>query len=325
MRFGFSDDQRLLQTTVREMLQKECTPALVRELWSSDTGRSPDLWRALADMGVLGLTVPEAHGGLGMGDLDLVLLLEESGRVALPAPLVETAAVAVPVLRDTALADEWLPRIAAGDAVVAVGLGETSLVADAHVADLLLLERDDRLHAVTRASVEVTPRRSVDGTRRLFDVEWTDGTVVGGRAALAAALDRAALGAAAQLLGLAQHLLDTTVAYSTVRHQFGQPIGSFQAVKHHLADALKDIEFARPLVYRAAAALDSCHVSMAKAAASDAAARTARTALQVHGAIGYTFEYDLQLWMKRVWALASSWGDAWWHRARVAERLLGPP
>jgi len=319
-RFGFSDDQRLFQSTVREMLQKECTPQLVREMWTSETGRSPELWSALADMGVVGLLVPAKHGGLGMGFRDLILLLEESGRVALPAPLVETAAVAVPALLDSDLGARWLPRIAAGDAVVTVGFGAEPLVPDAHGADLLLLERDGELHAVERAGVTIEPHRAVDGARRLFSVEWSGGTAIGPSQP---AFDRAALGAAAQLIGLARHLLDTTVAYAADREQFGVPIGSFQAVKHHLANALKDIEFARPLVYRAAATLDPVHVSMAKAAASDAASLAARTALQVHGAIGYTFEYDLQLWMKRVWALAAAWGDAGWHRRRVGDHLLG--
>jgi alkylation response protein AidB-like acyl-CoA dehydrogenase len=321
MRFGFSDDQRLLQSAVREMLQKECPPELVRELWTSETGRSPELWAALADMGVLGILVPEPLGGLGMDERDLVLLLEESGRVAVPGPLVETAAVAAPALRGTPLAERWLPAIAAGDAVVTIGLGDDPLVTDAHLADLLLLERDGELHAVERANATVEAHRSVDGARRLFSVEWAKGLPVGGSAV---AFDRAALGTAAQLIGLARHLLDTTVAYAGMREQFGVPIGSFQAVKHQLANALMEIEFARPLVYRAAGTLEPVDVSTAKAAASDAASFTARVALQVHGAIGYTFEYDLQLWMKRVWALAAAWGDASWHRRRVSDRLLGP-
>jgi alkylation response protein AidB-like acyl-CoA dehydrogenase len=319
-RFGFDGDQRLLQSTVREMLQKECTPALVREQWTTDSGRPERLWSALAEMGVVGLLAPAEHGGLAMGFRDLVLLLEETGRAAVPAPVVETAAVAVPTLAASDLAGEWVPRIAAGDAVVTVGFGEAPLVLDADRVELLLLERDGTLHAVDPDRTHLTPQRSADGSRRLFEVEWSDGTPVG---EAAPAFDRAALGAAAQLVGLAQHLLDVTVAYAGARQQFGVAIGSFQAVKHHLANALKDVEFARPLVHRAAGTLDPVHVSMAKAAASDAASLTARTALQVHGAVGYTFEYDLQLWMKRVWALAATWGDARWHRRRIAAALLG--
>jgi alkylation response protein AidB-like acyl-CoA dehydrogenase len=130
------------------------------------------------------------------------------------------------------------------------------------------------------------------------------------------------------LIGLARRLLEVTVEYVQVRRQFGRPVGSFQAVKHHLADALGKLELAAPVVYRAAVALAhaeparAVRVSMAKAVASDAASFVAGTALQCHGAIGYAFENDLHLWMKRVWALAAAWGDAAWHRARVADAVL---
>jgi len=133
---------------------------------------------------------------------------------------------------------------------------------------------------------------------------------------------------AAELIGVARQLLDVTVEYAGQREQFDQPIGGFQAVKHHLADALLGIEFAAPAVYRAAWSLDqgtttaSRDASMAKAMAGDAAEATARAALQVHGAIGFTFEHDLHLWMKRAWALAAAHGSAAWHRARVAAAIL---
>ena len=140
--------------------------------------------------------------------------------------------------------------------------------------------------------------------------------------------DRGALGTAAQLIGVTRRMLDLTVAYVTERQQFGVPIGSFQAVKHHLADARIALEFARPLVYRAAWSLAagdpdaSVHVSMGKALASDAAVLTSTKTLQTHGAMGYSFEYDLHLFMKRAWAWAGAWGDAPWHRARVGRAVL---
>jgi hypothetical protein len=142
------------------------------------------------------------------------------------------------------------------------------------------------------------------------------------------AFDRGAWGTAAVLVGLAQRMLDLTTEYVKERHQFGVPVGSFQAVKHHLADAALQLEFARPAVYRAAWSLAvrdndrSRDVSMAKAMASDAAQFVGRQALQCQGAIGYTVESDLHLYLKRSWALARSWGDAWWHRDRVGA-LLG--
>jgi alkylation response protein AidB-like acyl-CoA dehydrogenase len=131
----------------------------------------------------------------------------------------------------------------------------------------------------------------------------------------------AVLAAAAQLVGLAQRMLDMTVGYVKDRQQFGVPVGSFQAVKHQLADALMEIAFARPAVQRAAVTLIPRDVSMAKAMASDAASLTARKALQCHGAIGYTVEYDLHRHLKRTWMLARAHGDAAWHRERIAEEL----
>ena len=339
MRFAFSDEQRLLQSSVRDVLTKECPPALVRAAWTGESGRSPALWATLAEQGIVGLTAPERAGGLGLGEVDLVLVLEEAGRAALPEPLGETTAVAVPLLSElgnAALADTWLARVVAGQAMVAVGLASAAYVADAHIADLLLLQRGDEWHAVPRARTTLTAQPGVDGAQRLFRVDWrpaADTLVARGalaQQAAAAAFDRGAFAASAQLIGLAARMIEITVEYAKTRQQFGVAIGSFQAVKHHLADAMLGLEFARPVVYRAAdslARMDSdraVHVSMAKAYASEAADGAARAALQCHGAIGYSFEYDLHLWMKRAWSLAAAWGDAAWHRARVAAAILPP-
>lgn len=347
MKFAFTPDQRLFQETVRDLLAKECPPESVRAAWESDgPGRSEARWGQLAEMGVLGLTTPEAFGGLGMDELDLVLLLEEAGYVCLPEPIVETVAVAAPLLADlsagsgAAAAGTWLPRLVAGDAVATVGFERDAYVSEGATAELLLLERDGELHAVPWADAAVVSQRSVDRARRIARVEWTptpDTLLADGdeaRTVLAAAFDRGVLGVSAVLLGVAQRLLDTTVEYATAREQFGQPIGGFQAVKHHLADTLLKLDFARPMVYRAAwtvaraaegeadPAERATHVSMAKSYAAEAAALAAKTSLQVHGAIGYTFEYDLHLWMKRAWALNGQWGDAAWHRRRVAAAVL---
>lgn len=334
MRFAFTDEQEQFRSSVRELLRRECPPALVRAAWREGDGRSATLWRRLAELGLVGLTVPERLGGVGGDELDLVLPLEETGRAALPAPILETTAVGVPLLGESeALAAEWLPRVASGDAILTVGL-EGQRVADAHVAALLLLEHAGEVHAVKPSAVTLEAERSVDGARRLFRVRWapTPGTRLcagpAARRALGAAFDRGALATAAQLLGLGQHMLDLTVAYVKVREQFGRPIGSYQAVKHHLANALGALELARPVVYRAAHAVArgerdrGLHVSMAKARAAEAAALIASAALQCHGAIGYSFEHDLHLWMKRAWALRAVWGDPAWHRARVGRIVL---
>lgn len=340
MRFAFSAEQRQFQRTMRDLLARACPPAEVRAAWAEGSGRSPARWTQLTEVGAVGLTVPAEHGGLGGDALDWVLPLEESGRAALPEPLLETTAVAAPLLAAVAPTSEWLARIADGQAMVAVGVmprttPDEPLVADAHVAAVLLLRDGSALHALPRARARLSPRRSVDGARRLFAVDWTPSlaTLLTADAveALADAVDRGALAAAAQLLGLGARMLELTVEYVKVRKQFGQAVGAFQAVKHQLADALVGLELARPLVYHAAYALAhrqperTIAVAMAKAAASDAADRAGRAALQCHGAIGYSFEHDLHLYLKRAWALSAAWGDAPSQRARVAAQLLDSP
>ncbi len=337
MRFAFTDDQILFRDTVADLLSKECPAEAVRWAWADETGRRRELWSALAEMGVVGLTVPEAHGGLGLGEVDLVPLLTEVGRVAFPGALVETTAVVAPLLAENApasVAERWLPAIAAGEAVATVQLAGQPFVADAHVADLLVAQHDDRIYAVPGDKLRLTPQPSVDGARRLFSVEFDAADaelVVNGEAGWLAAnhaFDRGAGATAAVLVGLAEQMIAMTVDYVVARRQFGVPIGSFQAVKHHLADAELKVSFARPTVWHAAYSLAHGRtvadrdVSLAKCFASDAAEVVARKALQCHGAIGYTTEHDLHFWLKRTWALAASWGDAAWHRRRVAHLLL---
>lgn len=336
MDFRFSDEQRVLQAAVRELLEKECPPEQVRAMAAHETGRSPERWKRLAHMGVLGLLAPADHGGAGGNEIDLVLALEETGHAALPEPVVEHAAVAVPLLRDFAppeIASAWLGSAAAGESIVTAGFDDVPHVSDAHVADLLLLQHGDEVHAVPRDRVEIDARPTLDGCRRLFAVSWERGqdTLVAagaaGRRAMEEAFDRGALGVSAQLLGMGSRMVEMAAQHAKDRHQFGKPIGAFQAVKHPLANALLGLEFARPAVYRAAwsmatgADTRSRDASMAKALASDAARRAARIALQVHGAIGYTHEHDLHLWLARTWALAAAWGDAARHRARVFDTL----
>jgi alkylation response protein AidB-like acyl-CoA dehydrogenase len=311
VKFAFSDDQLAMRDAVRGFLEKQCPPKVVRDAWTNDNGRS-GLWSRLGEMGVLGVLAPEAHGGFGGDFLDLVLLLEETGRAALPEPVVEHAAVAMPLLDGT-----HTPAAAAGDITITV-VPPSGLVPNADSADLVLAGDD----TVAPGSLGLRRHESVDGSRRLSAIDQPPSWTVGD------AFDRGGLGVAAQLIGLAQHMLDSTVEYAKERRQFGVPIGSFQAVKHHLANVALALEFARPLVYRAAWSIAngddarSVHVSMAKARASEAALLAGRVALQVHGAIGYTTEYDLHLWMKRAWALAASWGDAGWHEQRVGRAIL---
>lgn len=316
MRFALSDDQVAFRDAVRELLAKEATPAVVRAAWSAPEGElDRGVWDSLDAMGVLGLLVPEADGGLGLDETFLVPILEEAGRVALPHPLVETAMVAAPLL-------------GVGTGMVASDLGGP-IVPCAADTDVLLLRWGHTLVCVERDAVEVTAVDTVDGARRAGTVSH-DGTgepLTEDPAVIELAIDRGALGTAAMLVGLGQALLDLTVGYVTERRQFGVAIGSFQAVKHHLADAALALEFARPAVWRAAWSVAhdvptrGRDVSMAKAMASDAAELVGRKALQCHGAIGYTVAADLHLYLKRTWALARTWGDSAHHTDRVAHAL----
>ncbi len=308
MRFAFTDDQKLFAEGLRDLLDKECTPGRVRAAWDEGAGHDFTLWNHLAEMGVFGMLVPEAAGGLGGTEVDLVLLLEELGRAAVPGPVLETAAVVAPVLGDGATV---------GTAV----LDGSPYVPHAHVASLVLVPGG----VVRTDGASLTAVASIDGGRRLFTV---DGAVDPFAYDEALAFDRGALAAAAYLVGLSERMIDVAAEYARQREQYGRPIGVNQAVKHLLADALLKVEFAKPAVYRAAWSVAEGEptrardVSMAKAFASDAAYRTSRSAMQVHGAIGYTWEADLQLWMKKAWALQRAWGDATFHRRRVADAVL---
>ncbi len=315
----------------------EITPEKIRELWETDTGRSNELWAQLAELGLTGMTVPEEFGGLGMNEVDFVLLAQECGYVALPEPLVETVLVAVPLINSLsvdAVKFAWLPRIASGEAKVALGLSQNLLVADAHIADLFLLQHGDEIHALTKSQVQLTHNESVDPSRKLFSVQWAPSTatcVAKGAEAkkiIEQSINRGALGAAAQALGLAKRMIDISVKYTSDRQQFGKAIGTFQAVKHRLANVAVPLEYSKAVVARAAYSIANnhpdaaAHVSHAKVVACDASLLAAKNSIQVHGAMGYTWEVDLHIYMKKAWALNNTWGDAAFHKTRIATFLF---
>lgn len=338
MRFDFTEDQFLLQQTVRDFLEGEHTAEHVRTTWETEARRSPEFWAKLAEIGVPGLRVPERYGGLQLDEIDLALVLEETGRAAVAEPVIPTAAVGVPLLLDLeargldskGLCEGWLPKVAAGEAILAVGHSESPFVSDAHVADLLLLQSGDELHALAPEEAQLTLEPANDPSQRLLSVEWTPSAetrLAEGEAARAialAALDRGALACAAQQLGVGQKLIEMAVEYACERKQFGAPIGSFQAIKHMLADVKVKLEYARSVVYRAAHSVArdtrcrAVDVSMAKLAACEPAVDAAKVALQVYGALGYTWEQDLHIWMRRAWSLDLAFGDGAFHRARLA-------
>jgi len=342
MDFTFNEDQQALRDSISRFLMVEAAPETLRDIWQTDAGRSSELRAKLAGQGLTALSVPEPQGGLGMGDVDWALMSQELGYFGIPDSLADTACLAAGLLQALPeahpLRNHWLACIANGSARIALGHPVNPWVADAHMADLLLLAHPTasgtEWHALTPEQVQVTPCPSIDASRRLATVAWTpsDATRIAdaaaGQALAADLLDRGALNASGQLLGLAQRMLDLTVDYAAQRKQFGKPIGSFQAVKHQLADVVTRIEFAKPVLYRAASALASgepqrsVRVSHAKIACGEAGWFSARKGIQVHGAMGYTWEVDLQMFMKRAWVLDAAWGDRAFHKQRLADALL---
>jgi alkylation response protein AidB-like acyl-CoA dehydrogenase len=316
LEFNFSQDELDLRDGAREYLRGACTPGKLRKLVEQE---SADLgaWSELVEMGLVAFLVPESCGGLGMSVTGFALVAEEAGYVAMPEPLVDVAGVAAPLLagRD----DELAGRIAAGETRVVTAHPLNPHVNQLQSGDRILAFADDSTGLIDAADASAEPVDGIDPLRRLSKVD------VSGAAALAAGADAASLAGraslrgavftAAELLGLTAAMIDMSTAYARERKQFGAAIGTFQAVKHHLSTAFTKLEFARPVVYRAAASLESghdlaaLHVAHAKIAAGEAAINAAEAAIQVHGGIGYTFEADLHLWMKRAWALAGLWGD----------------
>jgi alkylation response protein AidB-like acyl-CoA dehydrogenase len=321
MDFTLNDEQMMFAETARTLLADCCGPEDWRRMMAADTAFDPARWAALVETGLTAIMVPEAAGGMGLGELDFALIAIEAGYAALPEPLVESAGIAVPLLASLGHA---LPDM------VAVAPACNPVVAGADVAQAILVERDGHALLVDRADAVLTPAPTIDPLRRLFRLDWDRAQDLG-PADWDLARDRGALFAAAQGLGLAQRAVDLAVAYARDRTQFGKPIGSYQAVKHHLANAQVAIEFARPVVLAAAAdcaaqdVFSRARVSEAKLVALEAADTAARAAIQVHGAMGYSWEVDVHLFLKRTLALTGAWGTPQVHRARVAQRLFTRP
>lgn len=326
MRFAFTHDQIELRDGLRELLAETCPPAVVRTAWAESPGPVPRIWKRLGGVGLLGLLAPVDVGGMGCSELDLVLLLEECGKFAVPGPLGEHVSAAVP-----ALAAAGAPEAAAaitGDMVVTVQETKDDRVRWIPGADLLIHPNLDRLSVTPRTALGIDMQLpSVDRSVPSAHVTLAQTRPLPGSDATLARR-RATLAAAAQLLGLAHRMIMMSTEYVKVRTQFGVPVGSQQSVKHLLATALVSLEHARPVVYRAAwvlatgAADPDLAISFAKIYATRAADLAARTSLQCHGAIGYSWEHDLHMWMKRVWALSTAWGTTAAHEEVVASAVL---
>ncbi|MER8043352.1 acyl-CoA dehydrogenase family protein [Streptomyces sp. NPDC094032] len=323
MRFLPTDEQRDFARSLDAMLSASDTPAAVRAWAGGDPGPGRALWTRLAEAGVLALAAPEAYDGVGPLPVELAHAFVAAGRHAVPGPLVETVA-ATALLADLAERGEpgpakrLLPGLVGGGTVATLAVtGVSPFALDADTADLVLVVDGEELR-IAPGHGEV--RVSADPARRLARPAPGGEPLAAGPAVAAAAATAgrwALLATAAQALGVGLALLDRTVAYAKQRTQFGVPIGSFQAVKHRLADTLIGLEFARPLLFGAALTFESGDLAAAKALAGEAAYAAASTALRVHGAVGYTEELDLSLWLRKARPLRDAWGTPSWCRAQV--------
>lgn len=348
MDFDLDDEQRELRDTARRFLEREAPISYARQMMDDERGYRDEVWKQMAELGWLALTLPEEHGGLGMGDIALAILQIEMGRVVLPGPFFSTVLAARAVAR--CASDEQrsrlLPRVASGDLLLTFGhdgrvdvrdgllAGSRRFVTDGHVAELVLtpahLEGDEAWLVLAEPSSRRTIA-TIDRTRVLTEVSFDGSTFerVGSstRDDVHDVLRRGAVLLAAEMLGCAERALELATEYAKQRVQFGKPIGSFQAVKHRLADMLVDVESMRNAVYYAAWALERDNAeapiaaSMTKAFCSDAAPRVTAGAIQVHGGIGFTWEHDAHLFYKRATTDAAAFGDATFHREVVAGLL----
>jgi alkylation response protein AidB-like acyl-CoA dehydrogenase len=369
--FAFSDEQELLRSEARKLLDAQGSIKQVREFVETPEGYSPEIWKQLGELGWLGLAIPETHGGGGLGWEELVILLEETGRTLFPSPLVSTLLTGELITRfgNDAQRERWLPGLASGSRVGTLAFleesgqwdtddvsltavrdgsegeeylleGEKCFVQDATSADLfavvfrwpkeaggelgiLMLDRDT-------AGVSVEPLDPMDTTKRVGTLKLSgvplpsEALLSGGTPAVLRVLELGALAVASEIVGTAEGALALTVQYAKDREQFGQKIGHFQGVKHPLAELYMEIETLKSLVYFAAWALDhddegtALAISQAKAYASEVITRAGVTGIQLHGAVGYTAEYDIQLYLKRSKWARPMFGDEYHHYERAA-------
>ena len=326
MNFDFSDDQQDIKRTARDLLGKRSTFEKVRE--AAEARRYDDvLWDELCQLGWPGIAIAEEHGGQGLGVVELVILLEESGYALAPSPLISNAFAGA--LIQAAGSDEqksrWLPGIASGEARGAAAFTEddSPVVGAAGGAAVLVLPDGDGARLVEADAASLERLDLIDTTRAYFRVSAEGGDPMPGK--VEDALDAGAVALSAELVGVAQRALEMATEYAKERQQFDRPIGAYQAVSHRLADMLWEVEEARSLTYYAAWCADAqpeslpLAASMAKARASDAANSVTHNAIQTFGGIGFTWEHDVHFFLKRARVCSQLIGTPGQHRERVAE------
>ena len=354
MDFALSDDQRAIQEAARDFLTDAANPDVIRAAVEGTSGFDESLWDSLGEMGFAGLMVPEGFGGLGLGAVEMALVLEETGRVLAPVPFFETAVLAVQAILAAGSEEQkaaLLPRLATGTRACFAGTasrptlshgkltGTAQFVTFGHVAQLIIVATADESLVVLEADtpglvIEALP--ALDRTRRFatltFACEVTDSMILGAPGSAKAAIERTlTIGAGlltAEQTGGMQYSLDATVDYAKQRVQFGRLIGSFQAYKHMLADMMLLVEASRSAAYYAAAAIDENGEELAEAAhaarayVSDAYCSVTGDAIQLHGGIGFTWEHHAHLYFKRARACASWLGTPDQHREALAQIIM---
>ncbi len=321
MDFRLNEDQQALQSAARDFLKKEVTSTVVRAAFEGPDGDSPELYKKMAELGWLGITVPEAQGGLGMSVIEQAVVCEQLGYVNAPSPYFSMACDAIPLIAALG-ADDLLEPMLEGSLRACV-MKISDMVCDGQLADGFIVV-GERAVWYDRSEVEVTPLPSVDGTRRFANVRPSGAGRDLGEAGLIEPVQEGATAAlCAEMVGGMQWALDTTVQYLKDREAFGRPIGVFQAVQHKAADMLVHTESSRSAAYYAAYALAndlpdaSFAVSVAKAYCSDAAHSVTGECIQLHGGIGFTWEHDAHLYFKRATTNRILLGDASYHRERA--------
>lgn len=357
MQFGLSESQQMLKDTARKFFAGECPIAAVRKSIETETAHDPGLWAKLIEQGFVGVITPEEYGGMGLGNVELVLLMEEAGYALLPGPFFSTVALAGAVIDACAKPEQkkkYLTQVASGQARATIALVEAAgswdpaslqigvsgskltgtklFVTDAALADFIVVVARDGVFVVeARATgLIIKPMKGMDLTRKIYSVEFknTPAELLGNASGLAKALDVATAALCAEMVGGMQRTLELTVAYAKTRKQFGKPIGIFQAVQHDCADMYLETESSRSAAYYAAWALEentedaATAVSVAKTYASDAARTVGNRGIQVHGGMGFTWENDLHLYYRRAKASETMLGDAAFHRERIAKLVI---
>jgi alkylation response protein AidB-like acyl-CoA dehydrogenase len=330
MNFDLTDEQREIQSTAKDFLASRFKAEKVRELAESRS-YDDDLWKQIAELGWAGIAIPEEDGGQGLGMVELAVLLEQSGFACAPSPLLGTAGAALVIAASGSDEQraEWLPKLASGEATGAFGgvaNGESTLFCDLPTADVAVVFDGEGALLAPASELDFEPIETIDATRSYATVSTPAGDRLEGD--VDAGRDRLAVATAAELTGIGQRALEMAVEYARERQQFGRQIGAYQAVSHRCAGMLLGVEESRSLTLYAAWAADAepeslpMAAAMAAARSSDAAWEATASALQVFGGIGFTWEHDLQFWLKRSRVAGRMLGSPRDHRDRVAD-LIG--